>query len=475
MSNENKDIDEIKEELTKYADDDSVTSFEEVLKECNAIATRTILAAFGLSAFSDKVGGTVTTIHNFTQGITATDRDYQKFIQYNTPYSEERDRRDYDKVQVPERRKRIISDETLVSGYTGKRLPRDGRTQLEHIVAVKEIESMPENFLFMDKAERVKLAYLEENLTMIESSANQSKGDIPLKEWLTTVNRGQTQTNAQRFDIDIDMAIVADEKARKVIKKAQNRAAVSKQGKELLSTGLKSGALLGVREVIAAILIEFNDEAIICVKNIMLKRKVEKISFDNALYEIKAGLINVKDRVLNKYKNYAEMFCTGFGSGFCSNLLTFLINNFMTTGKNAVKIIRESFYAFVRAGKIMCDKSYVDNDDRIKDATDVIVSSVGICLTVLLGEAIHQYIKGIPYSDEIAQSASGIIIGVGSVLIVYYFEAMQAEALAAIAATARAELTLMETSEKVVTLQKKSIKRRNDLKSGSDKLENLKF
>lgn len=469
------DLIKIKEELTKYADGDAVVSFDEVLIECNAIVTRTILGAFGLSAFADQAGGAVTTINNFTQGITATDGDFKKYEQYITPYSVKSDRSDYDKVQVQERRKRIKSEEPLVSGYTGKALPRDGRAQLEHIVSVGEIEGMSKNFLFMDKDDRVQLAYNDKNLTMLEASANQSKGDKDLKEWLETVNNKQTQKNAERFGIDVEMATAADAQARGTIKKAQNKAAFKKQGKELGLTGLKAGALLGAREVIAAILIEFNDEAILCVKKIMAQYKEQKMAIDELLDEIKESLINVKDRVMNKYKDLTEMFLTGLGSGFCTNLLTFLINNFITTAKNAVMIIRESVYALVRAGRILVDPSIDNHDEKVNKATDIIVSAVGICLTILLGEALHQYMRGIPFSNEISQATSGIIIGVGSIMIVYYFEVMQAEVLAATAATAKAELCLVETSEKMAMLQKKSNKRRDDLKNGNDKIKKLKF
>lgn len=477
MSNDNNDLDKIKEELSKYADGDAVASFDEVITECNAIVTRTILGAFGLSAFADQAGGAVTTINNFTKGITATTDDFKKFEQWQKPYSVKEDRPDYDKVQVQERRKRIKSEEPLISGYTGKELPRDGRAQLEHIVSVGEIEGleMPKNFLFMDKADRVKLAYNEKNLTMIEASANQSKGDKKLNDWLETVNKKETQINAERFGVDVDMAKAADEQARETIKKAQNVAAFKKQGNELLFTGIKSGTLLGAREVIAAILIEFNDEAIVCVKKIMVKHKERKMTIEELLDEIKEGLINVKDRVMNKFKDLAEMFFTGFGSGFCTNLLTFLINNFITTAKNVVVIIRESVYALVRAGRILVDPSIDNHDEKIKKATDIIVSAVGICLTVLLGEVLHQYMRGIPFSDEISQAISGIIIGVGSIMIIYYFEVMQAEVLAATAATAKAELSLAETSEKMAMLQKKSNMRRNDLKNGNDKINKLKF
>ncbi|WHH60968.1 hypothetical protein [Petroclostridium sp. X23] len=473
--------DEIKKEIEKYADGDQVISLSEVLDNCNAVVTRNILSAFGIGAFADQVGGAVTTIHNFKEGITATNADYKKYLQYKTPYSKDRDRPDYDKLQKLERNSRLKSGEALVSGYTGKELPKDehgrydGRSHLEHIVPVGEIESMSENFLFMNKEDRVKLAYIEENLTMLESSVNQSKNDIDLREWLNKINRGQTETNAVRFGIDVNMAIEAYEKARVAIKKAQRKAAYNKQAPELISTGMRAGAIMGIREVLASILIDFNQEASVSIKRLMIAYKQESMKFNDVIDEIKITLENTKDTVLEKYQGLINIFFTGMCSGFCSNILTFIINSFVTTGKNLVRILRESIYSIIRAGKIMNSNEYETQEEKINAVTNIILSSAGICLTVLLGEAIKRYIATIPYSEEISQAISGIVIGVGCIMIVYYFEAISQEVLAATAATARAEMTLVETAEKVQKLQDKSKLRQSQLKTVNKKLKNLRF
>ena len=82
MIEDEKIREEIKQELSSYASGNRLPSLQDALLECDVIVVRSIAGAFGLSSFGDKIGGNVTTIHNFQEGITATDSDYQKILEY---------------------------------------------------------------------------------------------------------------------------------------------------------------------------------------------------------------------------------------------------------------------------------------------------------------------------------------------------------------------------------------------------------
>lgn len=473
MTHDEQTIEDLKKELKEYASGNKVPSFGDTLQECNTVVTRSILGAFGLSAFADKQGGNVTTIHNFKQGITATDADYQKYLQYNTPYDSNSTRQPYLPKQAKNREKRIKSDEPIISGYTGKELPHDGQAQLEHIVSVGEIESMPENFLFLSEDGRVELAYSDKNLTMLESAINQSKGAIPLKEWLDKKSPGQTETNAERFGIDIERALKADKEARDEIYRLQRKLAAQKYTSELVETGLRQGVMLGTREVLVVILIEFNDEAVDCIRRIMDKYRNGDLSFEDVIEECKSALSSVKERVLAKYDELISVFFTGLGSGFLSNLLVFLINTFITTARKVVIIVRESVYALIRTGQILC--SDMSEEEKRKAASDVLISSMTICLTALLAESLKKYLKAIPYADEISQAISAILVGVSIVLVSYYFLSLQAELTAATAAVA---LTADATVQAIDTAQEQTrnrVERRKRLDDSTRSIKNLRF
>ena len=105
----------------------------------------------------------------------------------------------------------------------GKELPKDGRAHLDHIVSAKEIEKDAKNHLHLSTEERADMATRDENLAWTESKINQSKGEKPMKEFLETEKKGQT--NAERFEINEEDARRKDEKARKMIKKEVDTAA----------------------------------------------------------------------------------------------------------------------------------------------------------------------------------------------------------------------------------------------------------
>lgn len=475
MTKDEQDSLEIKAELQKYARGSAIPSLGDTLQKCHIVVIRSVLGAFGFRYFGDKKGGNVTTIHNFTQGITATDEDYRKYLAYSEPYSEEKHRSPYDRVQKKIRDPIIKSSAPIISGYTGRELPHDGQAQLEHIVPVGEIESMPANFLFMDLPDRVNLAYSKENLTMLESSINQSKSNIPLQEWMLKTKNGFTQTNAERFGIDVKAATVLDVQARRMIRNEQRKAAFRKQGPELLQTGLHQGVALGTREVVALILIEFYDEGIDCVRKIMLRYQQKELTFSNAITEIKASLTRVKDNLLERYRELLAAFGTGFVSGFLSNLLVFAINTLLTTAKHAVMIIRETVYALIRVTNILCSDRYPNHQAKVDAAADVLISSLSIVLTCLLGEAIQKYIAAVPYSEEISYALSAILVGTSSILICYYFQSMQAEIAAATAAVAHAALTTTQVAATVRQLDERGKKRIEELDKSTDRLKSLKF
>jgi len=275
--------------------------------------------------------------------------------------------------------------------------------------------------------------------------------------------------------IDVEKALQADEDAREAIRKAQNKAAFHKQGAELLHTGFHCAAVMGLREVLAVVLIEFYDEAVVAVKDIMEKRKAGTLDSEGIIEEITTALFNIKDRVLERRKDLLHGFLSGASSGFITNFLVFVINNFITTAKNAVVIIRESVYALIRAGRIMTSGDFKTQSERIDACAELLISSTTICLTALLADAISKYLSGVPCGAEMSQALSGILVGVTIVFITYYFQTIQAELIAATAAVGSSAAVLIETADVVEQTNANSQRRRAALKEKSAARKTLKF
>ena len=467
---DDKRIKEIQDEILRINTDIKPVTFLDVVNESRQIIIKAVLDAFGLSYFADRAGGNVTTLYNFKKGITAA-RDEQRYKEYASK-QDKYDRSPYDRVQKSHRDPIIKSDKPIESGYTGKNIPHDGRSELEHIVPAAEIEKSAENNLFMSQEERVELAYNEENLTMVEKEINRSKQDMPLDEWLNKKrkhNPGKGQTEAEYFGIDIDKAKALDEKARNAIKKEQRKAAVKKQGKEILQSGLQEGFKIGVREVFGLILVEFADASIRCIQRIVKMYKKGIYKNKQVLTEFKKALLETKENVIKKYDEMLSRFKSSVLSGFLSTILTFIINNFITTAKRVVIIIRETVYSLVRAGKIMVGDEYHTHEEKVNAATDLILKSLTVCLTTLIALSIQEALTGVPYGDCFSQAVASIVVGLTVAMVTYYFESINAdliETTVAVATTAGTTVEAIRTVKMIDEERDKNIKRLDENTKG---------
>jgi hypothetical protein len=218
----NEGLEEALEELDslheKFSTEDSVR----LLDLCKTTVIETITGQFGLASMfiQTQDGGSVTTVHNFETGITAIESDQRKYDIYKANNDGSRDWQEVRKsggydVPLPKKRKAAFqTQEKIVDAYTGKELPKDGRTHLDHIVSAKEIESNAKNHLFKTPEERARMATNDKNLAWTEASANQSKGDRSMKEWLDKADK-HGGTKAERFGINKEMALKKDAEARR--------------------------------------------------------------------------------------------------------------------------------------------------------------------------------------------------------------------------------------------------------------------
>ncbi|SEM01965.1 hypothetical protein SAMN04487770_12367 [Butyrivibrio sp. ob235] len=442
-------LDEIKEDLKQYTSGERIPTIDDAISECHAVVIRSVFDAFGLGAFGDKIGGSVTTIHNFEKGITANNEEFVRYQEYKKGYDSKEVRPQFTNTQK-KIRTQIIKDaaksgEEIISGYTGNELPLDGRAQLEHIISVEEIYSDPGVHLAFDLEGKKSLVYDSNNLTMLESYINQSKGGAPLKEWLYMPNANdKTLTNAEYYKVDIEKALKLDKQARLAYKINRAEGIAMKQMPELLINGMEHGQMLGRREVIAAILIDLYDALVPAIKRIIEKKKRNQLTWDEFFEEIKAAAISIKDKLLNDWSEFIKIYFTGYKAGIISELVTFIINCVLTTVKNVVTIIRETLFCFYRIAQIKKNKVLTE-EEKNEAITKLLISTFSICLTCLLGEAIHKLLIEVPMSAEISQALSSIVVGVVIVMVTYLVISMQEEMLSLTANGVDLGIAMLET------------------------------
>jgi hypothetical protein len=192
---------EAREFLEQFQKNFNQDRFDKLIKDCQKNIITSIVTPFGLGRFVsiyDKVGGNVTTTHNFEKGITATSKDQDRYNEWQNTLNNTVNRTLHDEVKDKWKEntyKSMSNGEVVTDGYTGKflgaknnnRIDKDVSIHGEHITSVSEIVKDSKNHLFANgntsekrNEDRANLSGNENNLTLIEGGMNSSKNDNDL-------------------------------------------------------------------------------------------------------------------------------------------------------------------------------------------------------------------------------------------------------------------------------------------------------
>ncbi len=352
------ELDDALKELESLQEKFSEKDSEGLLALCKNTVIESITGQFGFSSlFIDaKDGGSSTTIHNFEKGITSTDSDKQHFDSYKAnndgskAWKDVRKDGGYDNGFPKRRKNDFQTQDVIIDGYTGKPLPKDGRAHIEHIVSAHEIETNPSNHLYFTKEVRAKIATSEKNTTYTEASANQSKGDLPMKDWLGK-KRKSGETNKEKYGINGDEALQKDTEARRYIKREVTVAAVKKHTKELLATGGADAAKMAAYSVLGVILRDLT-QAVFEEVHITFRQRGQE-SLKEIGVRFKTRTEELLKEIKAKWKDILKGSLEAGLTAFLSNIVIFIINLFFTTLKKLVAIIRAGFVSLCQAVKIL--------------------------------------------------------------------------------------------------------------------------
>ena len=425
--------------------------------DCQQQVISQIIGPFGLSTamFEDRNGGNVTTLHNFKRedsDYVATNSDKKLHAQSKKKY-DEAVRSGYEvkkKEQAKGAGEKVWEDlrqDKIKQGqdeYTGRNVSADGKVELkdgrivgvdlDHVVSVKEIHGDPKIHLALgqDKGEATadvtrirEVANSDENLALTNMSANRSKGEKDLKEW-SEEKRKDGSTNAEKFDLDEQLVEQKYQEAKKHINDTANKALLKKQTTELLQSGGAQAVKQGMCQALGLLLTELVNGLFNEFK-VLIKHGVE--AGKTLFGEIRERLARVIDLVVKKIPDAVSQMFQGGVSGFMSNLLTFLINSFLSTAKRFVTVIREGLLGLFRAFKmIFFPPTHMTSDqvlqEGLKILTAVVITSVGLLLTETMGGfmATVPFLK--PFADLITPVLIGIMTGLLSAFLAYQIDCL---------------------------------------------------
>lgn len=398
-----------------------------------------VAGPFGLGAIVakfDRRGGNVLTGHNAIEeadgphaGELANQEKLAKFRseraqkadRSGVPY----DRKEYDKG-FPKRRKEMFKNEsTIVDGYTGKELPKDGRMHLDHVVSAKEIHD-DDNLTFHVGADgKKKLATAADNVVPTDSRLNQSKGEQPLLEFADKT-RKDGSTNRERFELDEERTQSWDEAARSHIREQRDAAALEYYAKETLKGSVKDAARMGLQQALGLVLAELASAIFDEVANVY--RNGMSTAVDSTFMQSFAErLRKVADRVVAQWRAFLEALAGGALSGAISNLVTAAINLFVTTSKRLVRVIREGIFSLLSAVRVLLNPPEGMTLDRAAhEASKLIAAGLAVGGGVLLEEAVEKAIASVvllaPVAPFVSAILAGIVTGLVTVLAVHWLD-----------------------------------------------------
>jgi phage antirepressor YoqD-like protein len=394
---------------------------QDLLDSCQGQVLQQIIGPFGLTGamFDDKGGGNVTTLKNFENGVTATQEDKVSNSEWRMSNNGGYTRKKYDAVKSTIRNDIKSKEEYLTSQYTGDPLHIDD-VELDHVVAVKTIETASRGHLFMNLDERVEMASQKDNLVASEAPINQSKGAKDPIEWAKAQRKADKgKTNAESFGVDEGLLKKTDSKAKAAIEADLLKAQIQKQGSELLSTGAKEAGKMAMRQAFGVLIYEFVNGVFIETKQLFHRLKDE-----NLIDELIAAIKRVAKRVIAKFKDAGKAALGGGIQGFFSNLLTFLINNIVKTSAKVVTIIRESMKSIWQAFKFIAKPpKHLSPLEVTRQVTKILTVAVATGLGMFFEEAIQTFIMTIPIlapiAGIVAPAIAAILTGIATALLVY--------------------------------------------------------
>lgn len=451
---------------------------EKMFGECQQTVLSQIIGPFGLSTamFKDKNGGNVTTVRNFGRAdadYVATDDDKIRHAHAHRVYDPDvRAMYEVDTetkavaagtVTWDEKRQNRIK--AGVDEYTGGHVNPDGTTQnakgndtraeLDHVKSIKsyhedkatQLGSLDVKDGKVDTSRITAAVNDDKNLALTNKSLNGSKGAMGLDEWQQKeVN--QEGTNAKRHKVDPARSQQKSKTADRHAKTTQRVNLLKKQGQELLSTGGEQAVRMGLRQAFGVLLTElvnglFNEFKALVAAGV----EAGKTLFE----EITARLARIAESVAKKIPDALSQALEGGISGFISNLLTFLINNFVSTAKRVVTMIREGLTGLFRAFKMILfppEGMTVGEalQAGLKVLTAVVVTSVGI----LLEEMVSGFVATIPVIGQLSGLITPVLIGIMTGLLTaflaykiddvfdFFFNVDEEEALNALEANVQA-------------------------------------
>jgi hypothetical protein len=317
------------------------------------------------------------------------------------------------------------NDNNVIDAYTGK-TQRADTTSPDHIESLSQ--SHKDGGFMQSNKQKADFGTDENNLALTDRSINQSMRDFSKENWKDKESEKGLK-NKDKFGIDEEKLNNELKKAKEV--KENHLPTNLEKGEYYLknsaSTGLNEGSKMGMQQAIGLVMTEFFTALFDEILDIYKNGFSNGFEDDRFFIVLKDRLKNIALKIQAKWKNVAIAFKDGFLSGFISNLVTTVINAFVTTGQRVVRIIREGIYSLFKAVKMLIfPPENMTYEEAMHEAKKIIASGLIISLGVVAEHYIDILIKSSiilePLSDILTTIFVGAITGIAVTMVVYYID-----------------------------------------------------
>ncbi|UOH74064.1 DNA repair protein [Acinetobacter schindleri] len=429
--------------------------------EINQVVTKSLVTTFGLDflLFEDKKGGDVDTIQNVRQDIWATEAEKIKY-ENREKYDSAAYHQHHNYIQKGRNDKQAQENGTLKDKYRkDKNLSKGQNRDLDHIISAHEIHNDAGRMLA--GLDGVALANQDSNLSSTASSINRTKKQHSVDKFLNnlpeTINNreielsklnqklhGMPQSTPQERhefqqvqdkirkkqqsldelkQVDSESMKKVDEKARAETEKQINSYYQStKFFKASLTSAGIAGLKMGLRETLGLILAEIWFEIKAVIPSIYVKYKTVEFRIKNFLDDLKDTVLNIIERVKQRFKDVVSSFRDATISGVFASLSTTVLNIFLTTTKFWGKIIRETWLNLIKVMKMaFFNPENLSTGELTKATFKILSASIGIIVGMLMHEGLAA-LNSMPLGNLVVDFASALTSGIVILALNYFIE-----------------------------------------------------
>lgn len=413
--------------------------------ELHETVVKSLATSFGLDflLFKDKDGGNVDTIHNVRKGIYATEKEKEQYDNRGKYDSHKyHSHRDY--IATNKQGKMVHQQGELYDEYTGNSFHVNDKKNLDHIISAKEIHDDAGRVLADIIGEN--LANNESNLCFTNENINKKKQDKSMEQFILELQNKRTEIQQEIAELknkshlteqeqkelkkleNIDSANLAkmkeiDEKARANYNQKINREYYisSKFAKNITKQAAISGFKMGTRQMLGLILAEVWFELKESIPTIY-ERNRQYFTINGFINDLMSTFNNIWHRIKKKFHTFFMAFKDSAIGGVLSSVSTTVINIFLTTQKQIVKMLREIWGNLVQAIKlIFFNPQSLPLGQLIKEVGKIVGAGIAVSCGVMVNSMLSQ-VCVFPFGAEIAAFCSTLVTGVITLGVTYYLE-----------------------------------------------------